>query len=104
MYNVGANYGHTSGTVLLTAGGLVAPPGTISPVLTGNQYLLDSGSSYSFSFTANPLRRFVISTSYTKTINDSQSATFPTNSASKVFVVFTNTSFASWCSRRAILT
>ena len=27
MYNVGANYSHTSGTVLLTANGLVAPPG-----------------------------------------------------------------------------
>jgi hypothetical protein len=93
MYNLGANYGHTSGTVLLTASGLVTPPGTISPVLTGNQYLLDSGSSYSVNFTANPLRRFTISGGYTKTINDSQSATFPTNSASKVLVVFTEYQF-----------
>ncbi len=94
MYNVGASYGHTSGTALLTASGLVAAPGTLAPVLTGNQYLLDTGSSYSFSFTANPLRRFSISSSYTKTINDNQGvAALNTNSASKVILVFTEYQF-----------
>ena len=45
--------------------------GRHSPVLTGNQFLLDTGSSYSFSFTANPMRKLAVSASYTKTINDS---------------------------------
>lgn len=95
MYNVGANYARTSGTVLLTANGLVAAPGALAPVLTGNEFLLDNGSSYSFSFTANPMRRFSISSSFTKTINDSMaSATAQqTNSASKVFLVFTEYQF-----------
>jgi len=55
MYNLGANYSHTSGTALLTGSGLVVPPGTILPTLPGNAYLLDTGSSYSISFTANPV-------------------------------------------------
>ena len=93
MYNVGASYSHTSGTALLTGNGLVLPPGTISPVLTGNEFLLDTGSSYSFNFTANPVRRLVVSTSYTKTINDSLAGTVTTNGASKVFLAFTEYQF-----------
>jgi hypothetical protein len=93
MYNVGADYSHTSGTALLTANGLVAPPGTILPTLPGNDYLLDTGSSYSFSFTANPIRKLTFSSSYTKTINDSQAQTLATNSASRVFLVFTTYQF-----------
>ncbi len=89
MYNAGANYSHTSGTVLLTANGLITPPGGIPPVVAGNEYLLNTGSSYSFNFTANPMRRLVVSTSYTKTINDSLETALTTNSASKVFLVFT---------------
>jgi hypothetical protein len=93
MYNAGATYSHTSGTALLTAGGLVVPPGTMTPVLTGNAFLLDSGSSYSFSFTANPVRRLQFATSYSKTINDSTAAALTTNTNSKVFLVFTNYQF-----------
>jgi len=94
MYNFGANYGHTSGSVLLTANGLVAPPGTILPTLPGQQFLLDTGSSYSVSFTANPVRRLSFSTSYTKTTNDSLAAALTSNSAAaKVFVVFTTYQF-----------
>ncbi|MGB8784086.1 MAG: hypothetical protein WCD02_13290 [Terriglobales bacterium] len=93
MYNLGATYGHTSGTVLLTANGLITPPGGIPPILTGNQFLLDTGSSYSFSFTANPVRRLVISSSYSKTINDGMSAGLATNSNSKVFTAFTEYQF-----------
>ena len=91
MYNVGANYSHTSGTVLLTGNGLITPPGGILPIAPGNAYLLDTGSSYSFSFTANPTRKLVVSTSYTKTINDSAATalTAGTGSNSKVFLVFT---------------
>jgi hypothetical protein len=62
-------------------------------VLTGNQYLLNDGSSYSFNFTANPMRRFSISGSYTKTINDSIAQTLNTDSASKVILVFTDYQF-----------
>ena len=93
MYNLGANYSHTSGTALLTGSGLVVPPGTILPTLPGNAYLLDTGSSYSISFTANPVRRLVISSSYTKTTNDSVGQTLNTNSASNMFLVFTSYQF-----------
>ena len=99
MYNLGASYSRTTGTALLTASGLVVPPGTIAPVLTGNQILLDTGSSYSFSFTANPVRRLSFSTSYTKTINDNLNASLTTNSNSKVFLAFTTYQF-----RKLILT
>ncbi len=93
MYNLGGTYSHTSGTALVTASGLVVPPGTIAPVLTGNAFLLDTGSSYSVSFTANPIRRLQFATSYTKTMNDSTAASLATNSNSKVFTVFTNYQF-----------
>jgi hypothetical protein len=93
MYNVGASYSRTAGTALLTGNGLVLPPGTVAPILTGNQFLLDTGSSYSFSFTANPVRRLVVSASYTKTINDSLDASLTTNAASKVFLAFTSYQF-----------
>ena len=96
MYNVGATYGHTSGTVLLTANGLVAAPGTLAPVLTANGSLLDTGSSYSFSFTTNPIRRLSFSTSYMRTLNDSlagAAGAANSNSASKVFLMFTTYQF-----------
>ena len=96
MYNVGATYGHTSGTVLLTANGLIAAPGTLAPVLTGNESLLDTGSSYSFSFTTNPIRRLSFSTSYMRTVNDSLAGVAgaaASNSASKVYLMFTTYQF-----------
>jgi hypothetical protein len=96
MYNVGATYGHTSGTVLLTANGLIAAPGTLAPVLTGNESLLDTGSSYSFSFTTNPIRRLSFSTSYMRTLNDSLAGVAgaaASNSAAKVYLMFTTYQF-----------
>ena len=93
MYNAGATYSHTSGTVLLTTSGLVAPPGSITPLLPGSQSLLDTGSSYSFSFTTNPVRRLSFSTSYMRTINDSLGELAPSNSASKVLLAFTTYQF-----------
>jgi len=95
MYNMGASYSRSSGTVLLTANGLVTPPGGIAPILPGNQYLMNDGSSYSFNFTSNPVRKLVVSTAYTKTINDgSATALAPgTYSNSKVFLVFTEYQF-----------
>ncbi len=93
MYNAGATYSHTSGTVLLTAAGLIAPPGSVPPALTGNTSLLDTGSSYSFSFTTNPVRRLSFSTSYMRTVNDSLGEAVPLNSSSKVILAFTTYQF-----------
>jgi hypothetical protein len=89
MYNLGANYSHTSGTVLLTGSGYVLPPGSIPPGLTGNQYLLDTGSSYSVSFTANPVRRMVVSSSFARSINDGQGVSGPTNASGKIYSFYT---------------
>ena len=99
MYNLGANYSHTSGTVLLAANGYILPPGTIPPGLTGNQYLLDTGSSYGVNFTANPLRRFSIGASFQRAINDSLGVATPTNADSKVMNFFTTYQF-----RKLVLT
>ena len=93
MYNLGGTYSHTSGTALVTASGLVLPPGNIGPVLTGNAFLLDTGSSYSVSFTANPVRRLQFATSYVRTTNDSTAAGLSTNGDSKMFLVFTDYQF-----------
>ncbi|MGB9199720.1 MAG: hypothetical protein WCB53_22545, partial [Terriglobales bacterium] len=90
MYNVGATYSHSSGTTLLTGNGSIVPPGGI---LVGNQFLLNTGSSYSFNFTANPMRRLVVSAAYTRTIDDGLAATLMTNSASKVYTAFTEYQF-----------
>jgi hypothetical protein len=72
---------------------LVAAPGTLAPVLTANGSLLDTGSSYSFSFTTNPIRRLSFSTSYMRTLNDSLAGAANSNSASKVFLMFTTYQF-----------
>jgi len=91
MYNLGANYNRTAGTVLLTGNGLIAPPGTVPPGLPGNQYFLDMGSSYGISFTANPVPKLSLGSSFTRTINDSTGASSQTaNAASRMFLVFTS--------------
>jgi hypothetical protein len=90
MYNLGATYSHSSGTALLTGSGLVVPPGGIP---TGNEFLLDNGSSYSVNFGANPVRRLTFSAGYTKSVSESLAAGLSTNSASRVFVAFTEYQF-----------
>jgi len=93
MYNLGASYSHSTGTALLTANGLVLPPGNLGPALTGNQFLLTTGSAWSLNTTMNPVRLFVISANFTKAISDSSGGTAGTNSNSKIFNTFTSYQF-----------
>ncbi len=93
MYNLGASYARTNGTALVTANGLVSPAGEITPLLTGNQILLDTGSSYSFSTTMNPTRKLVTSFSYTRSISDSTGSQYLNFSNSKLLNVFTEYQF-----------
>jgi hypothetical protein len=93
MYNLGASYARTNGTALVTANGLVSPAGEITPLLTGSQILLDTGSSYSFSTTMNPTRRLVLSASYTRAISDSTGSQYLNFSNSKLFNTFTEYQF-----------
>lgn len=93
MYNVGANYSRSTGTALLTANGLVAAPGSVLPVLTGNQTLLNKGSAYAFTATANPVRRLVVSAAYSKAISDSSGGTYPSFGNGKILNVFTEYQF-----------
>jgi hypothetical protein len=86
-------YGSSYGTALLTANGLVPVPVTIVPVLSGNQYLLASGSSYSASVSANPIKRWSMSASYSQATSDSTTPTLFTNSSSKLFLYFTQWQF-----------
>ena len=92
-YNFGATYNKVSGTALLTPGGLVLAPGQLDPVLTGNQYLLNSGTSYSFSGTANPLNHMVVSGAYTKATSDSIGGGLDSLSNSRIINVFTQYQF-----------
>jgi hypothetical protein len=87
-YNFGAVYNKVSGTALLTASGLVTAPGALAPVLTGNQYLLNTGSSYSFTGTANPVQHLVVSGAYTKTSSDETGTSLNTASNSRVITAF----------------
>jgi hypothetical protein len=93
MYNLGASYSHTDGTSLLTANGLVSAPTNLTPILTGNAILLNTGSAYSFSTTMNPVRRLAFSAGYTKAISDSSGGAAPTFGNSKVFNTFTEYQF-----------
>ena len=92
-YNFGANYNKVSGTALLTASGLVTAPGTLDPVLTGNQYLLSTGTSYSFTGTANPLKHLVVSGAYTKSTSDTTDNSVGSLSNSRVITAFTQYQF-----------
>ncbi len=92
-YNFGANYNKVSGTALLTPGGLVLAPGQLDPVLTGNVYLLNSGTSYSFSGTANPLRHMVLSGAYTKATSSTVGGGVDSLSTSRVITFFTQYQF-----------
>jgi hypothetical protein len=92
-YNVGLTYSQSYGTALLTAGGLVLTPVPITPILSGNQYLLVNGSSYGISATANPIRRWSIGASYTKGISDTATPSLLSANSSKVFTSFTQVQF-----------
>lgn len=63
-YAFTGNYGKSSGTALITPTGLVTAPVTILPVLSGNQYLLASGTSYGFSASANPIEHMSLVATY----------------------------------------
>lgn len=92
-YNFGAVYNKVSGTALLTATGLVTAPGALAPVLTGNQYLLNDGSSFSFTLSSNPARRLVVTGAFTKATSDTTSASLNSLSSSKVITAFTQYQF-----------
>jgi hypothetical protein len=92
-YAFGGVYSHSYGTALLTANGLVSAPVTVTPVLNGDQYLLVNGSSFGFNATANPVKRWTVSASYSRAINDTQTPALYSNSSSRVFASFTQIQF-----------
>lgn len=92
-YALGATYSQSYGTALLTANGLVPTPVTITPVLSGNQYLLVNGASYAVTASANPVRRWTVSASYTRALNDTKTPTLYSNNSAKAFTAFTQVQF-----------
>jgi hypothetical protein len=92
-YNFGASYNKVSGTALLTPSGLVLAPGTVDPVLTGNVYLLNSGTSYSFSATSNPLKHMVVSGAYTKATSSTFGGGVDSLSSSRIITAYTQYQF-----------
>jgi hypothetical protein len=92
-YAFGGNYNRSFGTALLTAGGLIAPPSNINPVLGGDQFLLVNGSSYSFNATANPVRRWTVSSSYSRALSNTQTPVLFTAASAKVLTAFTQVQF-----------
>ena len=92
-YGGAFSYASSYGTALLTASGLVSAPVTIVPVLSGNQYLLENGSSYSASLSATPMRQWTMSAGYSKAATDTATPTVFANSSSKMFLYFTQWQF-----------
>lgn len=92
-YSGSFSYGSSYGTALVTASGLVPAPVLILPVLSGNQYLLDKGSSYSASVSASPINRWSMSASYSNASSDTTTPTLLAHSSSKVYLYFTQWQF-----------
>ena len=88
-YGGGFTYNSSYGTALLTAGGLVPVPVTVGPVLSGNQYLLENGTSYSVVATANPINRWTINANFSKALSDTTTPTLYSSSLSKIFMFYT---------------
>ncbi len=93
IYNFGATYNKVSGTALLTGTGLVLAPGTLDPILSGNVYLLNTGTSYSFSASSNPLKHMVVSGAYTKATSSTLGGGVDSLSNSRVITAFTQYQF-----------
>jgi hypothetical protein len=92
-YAFGGNYSRSAGTALLTATGPVLPPSSITPVLGNDQYLLVNGSAYAFNATANPVRRWTVSASYSRALSDTQTPVLFVSTSAKVFTSFTQIQF-----------
>ena len=69
-FALGGNYSQSSGSSVLTAGGLVSVTSLPVPIATPNSVVNYSGNGYGFSATAVPLRGLSINASYSKTRSD----------------------------------
>ncbi len=85
----GVSYGQSTGTALVTASGLVAVPTALTPVLTGNQYILDNGSSISFNAVTTPIKLLTISANYSKSLSTTLTPLINASNTSKIFTAFT---------------
>lgn len=88
-YGGGFTYAKSYGTALLTANGLVSTPLPITPVLSGNQYLLVNGSSYGINATATPLKLWTMSASFTQARNDTATPSLYSANSTKAITFFT---------------
>jgi hypothetical protein len=85
----GVSYGQSYGTALVTASGLVPVPTALTPVLTGNQYILDNGSSITFNAVTTPMKLWTLSANYSKSLSSTVTPTLNSSNTSKIFTVFT---------------
>jgi len=85
----GVSYGQSTGTALVTASGLVAVPTSLTPVLSGNQYILENGSSISFTAVTTPIKLWTLSANYSKSLSRTATPSINSSNTSKIFTVFT---------------
>ena len=85
----GFAYSKSVGTAMVTQTGLVSVPGTLLPVLTGNQFLLSDGSSYSFTGVMTPSAHSTINVNYSNSTSTTTSPLLFSSNTSKVFTVYT---------------
>ncbi len=74
---------------MVTQSGLVAVPGALLPVLTGNQFLFSDGSSYSFTGVMTPFEHSTINVNYSNSTSTTTSPLLFSSNTSKVFTAFT---------------
>jgi hypothetical protein len=90
-FAVAANYSEASGTALITQNGLVATPvGIPTSLLGANQYLLNSGKSYSLSGSGTA-RKVIVSGSYTH--SEELTSSPGLDSANSSSVLFVNATY-----------
>lgn len=83
-YTLTGNYSRSSGRTVLTTNGLLTP--SPLPGLLPDDLVLFNGTSYSVGASASPLRRMVVTYSYTNTYGDTLSNTlFSTNEAQRTY-------------------
>ena len=88
-YTVGAGYGDSVGTSLVTPTGLVGAPVAITPVLSGNQYLLVNGTAYSFNVSVVPVPRWTFGASYNKSQDTTTAISANSVNSSRTILAFT---------------
>ena len=80
-FTAAANYSQSEGASVLTPTGLVAVP---VPIVSANQVVVYNGRSWGYSLGATPVRRMVITGSYSRAMSDTLSQSLTSNNQTEL--------------------